>query len=82
MSVTPWTVYTAHGILQVRILECCHSLLQAIFPTQISHIAGGILYQLSHEGSPRGSKVTVNCQLLNPSFFLTNLIVCETPILL
>ena len=61
---------------------CCHSLLQGIFPTQISRIAGGILYQLSREGGPRWSKVTVNCQLLNPSFFLTNLIICETPILL
>ena len=52
--VTPWTV---HGILWARILEW------AAFPfsrgssqprdqTQVSHIAGGFFYQLSHKGSP------------------------------
>ena len=25
---------SVHGILQARILECCHFLLQGIFPTQ------------------------------------------------
>ena len=51
LIATPWTV---HGILQARILEW------AAFPfskgsspprdrTQISHIAGGFFYQLSHQ---------------------------------
>ena len=31
----------------------CQALLQGIFPTQVSHIASKILYQLSHKGSPR-----------------------------
>ena len=50
--------YTAHGILQARILEW------VAFPfsrgssqprdwTQVSRIAGGFFYQLSHSGSPR-----------------------------
>ena len=50
--------YTVHGILQARILE------RVAFPfsrgssqprdqTQVSHIAGRFLYQLSHKGSPR-----------------------------
>ena len=50
--------YTLHGILQVRTLEW------VAFPfskgssqprdwTQVSHITGGFLYQLSHKGSPR-----------------------------
>ena len=34
--------YTVYGILQARILEWSSlSLLQGIFPTQVSHIAGG-----------------------------------------
>ena len=28
---------SVHGILQARILECCHALLQGIFPTQGSN---------------------------------------------
>ena len=53
--------YTAHGILQARILEWYslttgnHSLLQGIFPTQRSNPAllhcRWIFYQLSHQGS-------------------------------
>ena len=50
--------YTVHGILQARVLEWVGSLslLQGIFPTQglnpgFSHCRG-ILYQLSHKGSP------------------------------
>ena len=49
---------TVHGILQARILEwvAC-SLLQGIFPTQGSNPGllhcRRILYQLSHQGSPR-----------------------------
>ena len=50
--------YIVHGILQARILEW------VAFPfargsswlrdrTQVSHIAGGSFYQLSHKGSPR-----------------------------
>ena len=36
--------YTVHGILQARILEwvVSHSLLQEIFPTQVSCIAGRV----------------------------------------
>ena len=36
--------YTVHGILQARILEwvASHSLLQEIFPTQVSCIAGRV----------------------------------------
>ena len=33
--------YTVHGILLSRILVGSRSLLQGIFPTQVSHIAGG-----------------------------------------
>ena len=50
--------YTVHGILQARILEWkSGSLLQGIFPTQgsnpgLSH-RRWILYQLSHQRSPR-----------------------------
>ena len=50
--------YTAHGILQARILEwVAFLLLQGIFPTQglntgLLHCRQ-ILYQLSHKGSPR-----------------------------
>ena len=49
---------TVHGVLQARILEVGSlSLLQGIFPTQEStpvlpHCRR-ILYQLSHQGSPR-----------------------------
>ena len=49
--------YTVHGILQARRLEWVSlSLLQRIFPTQglnpdFPHCRG-ILYQLSHQGSP------------------------------
>ena len=47
--------YTDHGILQARVGSC--SLLQGIFPTQglnpgLPHCRQ-ILYQLSHQGSPR-----------------------------
>ena len=28
----------------------CHALLQVVFPTQASHIAGGFFYWLSHQG--------------------------------
>ena len=49
--------YTVHGILQARILEWVASLLQGILPTQglnqgLPHCRQ-ILYQLSHQGSPR-----------------------------
>ena len=50
--------YTAHGVLQARILErVASSFLQWIFPTQglnpgFLH-CGQVLYQLSHQGSPR-----------------------------
>ena len=47
--------YSVHGILQARILEGCHSLLQGIFPTQGSNpslpYCRWIPYQLSHKGS-------------------------------
>ena len=50
--------YTVHGILQARIMELGSlSLLQGIFPTQGSNPdlqhCRQILYQLSHQGSPR-----------------------------
>ena len=50
--------YTVHGILQARTLECIaiHSSRESSQPrdqTQVSHIAGGFFYQLSHQGSPR-----------------------------
>ena len=44
----------AHGLLQTRILECCHALFQGIFPTQGSNPGPlhcrQILYRLSHQG--------------------------------
>ena len=48
---------SVHGVLQARITGVgCHSLLQGIFPTQeltpgLLH-CGGMLYHLSHQGSP------------------------------
>ena len=49
-------VYTAHGILQARILECSLSLLQGIFLTLGSNQGllhcRRILYQLSYTGNP------------------------------
>ena len=50
--------YIVHGILQARILEWVAFLFsrrssQPRDWTQVSHIAGGILYQLSHKRSPR-----------------------------
>ena len=49
--------YTVHEILQARILEWVASPLskgssQPRDGTQVSHIAGRFLYQLSHKGSP------------------------------
>ena len=47
---------SVHGILQARILECCHFFLQGIFPSQGSKLGlphcRQILYYLSHQGSP------------------------------
>ena len=60
--VTPWTAarkaLLSMGILQARILEVsCHALLQGTSPTQGSYPSlphcRWILYQLSHQGSPR-----------------------------
>ena len=49
--------YIVPGILQARILEWVLSLLQGIFPTQGSNPGllhcRWILYQVSHQGSPR-----------------------------
>ena len=50
--------YTVHGILQARILEWIafpfsRVSFQPRDGTQVSHVAGKILYQLSHKGSPR-----------------------------
>ena len=55
LFATSWTV---HGILQARILEWVAFLFsrrssQPRDRTQVSLIAGRILYQLSHKGSPR-----------------------------
>ena len=49
----PWTV--VHGILKARILEWVgfpfsRGSSQAKDQTQVSHIAGGFFYQLSHKG--------------------------------
>ena len=47
---------SAHGILQVRILQWVAILLQGIFLTQESNMGlphcRQILYHLSHQGSP------------------------------
>ena len=48
--------YTIHGILQARILEWVAfpfsgGYSQPRDQTQVSYIAGGFFYQLSHEGS-------------------------------
>ena len=53
--------YTVHGILQARILEWVafpfsRGSSQPRDQTQVSHIAGGIIYQLSHKGSPPSKK--------------------------
>ena len=50
--------YTVHGFLQARTLECIAFSLsrgssQPRERTQVSHIAGGFFYHLSHQGSPR-----------------------------
>ena len=50
--------YTVHGILQARILEWIavafsRGSLQPRDQTQVSCIAGGFFYQLSHKQSPR-----------------------------
>ena len=49
--------YTVHGILQARILEWVaipfsRGSSQPRDQTQVSCIAGGYFYQLSHKGSP------------------------------
>ena len=49
---------TVHGILQARILQWVAFPFSWGSPqprdqTQISHIASGFFYQLSHKGSPR-----------------------------
>ena len=49
---------SVRGILQVKILEWVaipfsKGSSQPRDQTQLSHIAGGFLYQLSHQGSPR-----------------------------
>ena len=72
----------AHGLLQTRILECCHALFQGIFPTQGSNPGPlhcrQILYHLSHQGSPPSPlKVKVLIAQLYPT--LCNLIDCSPP---
>jgi len=44
--------HTVHGILQARILVGV-AILQGIFPTRDRTLVSCILYQLSHQGSPR-----------------------------
>ena len=50
-------VYTVHGVLQARILEWAAMPFSRIFLTQELNLAllhcRQILYQLSHQGSPR-----------------------------
>ena len=55
-------VYTVRGIFQARILEWVASPFsrgssQPRDQTQVSHIAGGLFYQLSHQGSPAHHEV-------------------------
>ena len=67
LFVTPWTAayqtLLSMGILHGRILEwvaipSCRGSSQLKDQTQISCIAGGIFYHLSHQGNPRvGSQV-------------------------
>ena len=50
--------YTVHGILQAKVLEWVafpfsRGSSQPRNQTQVSRIAGGFFYQLSHKGSPR-----------------------------
>ena len=53
--------YTVHGILQARILEwIALSLLQGIFPTQVSCIAGGFFTSWATKET-RTSKIVRNC---------------------
>ena len=58
LHATPWTDYTVHGILQARILNwVAFPFSRGIIPTQgpnrgLPHCRQ-ILYQLSHQGSPR-----------------------------
>ena len=52
---------SVHGIVQARILEWVaipfsRGFSQPRGPTQVSHIAGQILYRLSHQGSPYCTK--------------------------
>ena len=56
LFATPWTV--VHGILHARILEWVafpffRGSSQPRDQTQVSCIASGFFYQLSHKGSPR-----------------------------
>jgi len=44
--------YTAHRILQARVFPFSRGSSQPRDRTQVSCIAGWILYQLSHKGSP------------------------------
>ena len=61
--------YTVHGILQGRILECLafrfsRGSSQPRDQTQISLIAGGFFYQLSHKGRSKESEVAQSCLTL------------------
>ena len=75
--------YTVHGILQASILEWLSlSLLQGIFPTQGSNPGlphcRRILYQLSHQGSPRTminiTSLSLQMRILKPSKGQVNLL--------
>ena len=70
LLVTPWTV--VHGILQARILEWIAFPFSRVSSqprdqTQVSHIAGGFLYQLSHKGS---NKHRMPCEKLAKGILL------------
>ena len=65
---------SVHGILQARILEWAaipfsRGSSQSRHQTQVSHIAGGFFYQLSHKGSP---SVSVKLELNPPLPILTH----------
>ena len=50
---TPWAIHSPWNSPGQNTGVGSLSLLQGIFPTQVSHIKGGFFYQLSHKGNPR-----------------------------
>ena len=72
LSAIPWTI---HGILQARILEwVAFPFSRGSSPTQRLNLSLSycrwILYQLSHQGSPRGSQEVQNKDVVFRLFLL------------